>query len=51
MALHDLATSVQQVYPGQGLDARIEPAMVTQVLALLQDTHSDVKNLAVTTYV
>jgi len=51
MALHDIAASVQQAYVGQALDARVEPAMVLQVLALLQDTHSDVKNLAVTTYV
>ena len=50
MALHDLAASVQKAYVVQAFDARVEPALVSQVLTLLQDTHSDVKNLAVTTY-
>lgn len=50
MALHDLVGRLQQE-GGQALDARIEPAIVTQTLALLRDTHSDVKNLAVTLYV
>ncbi|CCU99571.1 unnamed protein product [Malassezia sympodialis ATCC 42132] len=39
----------QKAYVGQAFDARVEPALVSQVLTLLQDTHSDVKNLAVTT--
>ena len=52
MALNDLASSVAQTpFTVHPLDETVEPAVVSTVLELLGDTNTEVKNLAVKTYV